>query len=96
MLIYKANVKKLLDDAGYYASRLAESGTDHHIGGSQLQKIRDGVVIGTNVLDTVCRLTGKDIGDLIEYVDDEIYDTLREAGYYEKKGILAPERKKHK
>lgn len=96
MLIYKTNVKKLLEEAGYSTAKLSEPGTDYRIGGSQLQKLRDGVVVGTNTLGTICRLTGKDIGDLIEYVDDEIYDTLREAGYYEKKGILAPKRKKRK
>lgn len=41
------------------------------LSGSALAKLCHGDMIGINVLNDICRLTGLQPGDLIEYVPDE-------------------------
>lgn len=71
MIIYKDIIKKL-KDAGYNSSVIRKNNI---LPQSVLQRLRDGKPITTDTIDTLCRLTGCNVGDLIEYVDD--YNTER-------------------
>lgn len=97
MLVYKENMLTLLKEKGYSTYELVrkkDPDTPCLIGSTQLQKFRKGEVVGMDVLETVCRLTGKQPGDLIEYIPDDRYDSLLESGYFENNGIPASPRKK--
>ena len=102
MLIYKFDLKKELASNGYTTYRLVgkknglTQGKDTTIiGGSQLQKIHKGEVVGINVLETICRLLNKQPGEIIEYIDDERYEALYNSGYFKDKGVpVPPPRKK--
>lgn len=96
MLIYKTDIIKLLKKSGYSTTMLSTSGNNYSFGGAQLQKFRNGEMVNMSALDKICRLTGCDLGDLIEYVEDEMYDALRQTDYFEKRGIKAPVRKVRK
>ena len=101
MLIYKYDVLKDLNDNGFTSYKLTgrknglTQGKDTTIiGGSQLQKLRNGDVVGINVLETICRLLNKQPGEIIEYIDDERYEALYNSGYFKDKGVPVPPPKK--
>ena len=96
MLIYKTDVIKLLKASGYNTTMLATPRMDYSFGATQVQKFRTGEMVKMSALDKICRLTGCDLGDIVEYVDDEMYDALRQTDYFDKKGIKAPDRKVRK
>ena len=64
---YKIDVLAALKDAGYSQNRIR---TEKILGVSVLSKIRAGGLPSMHELDVICRLLGRQPGDLIEYVDD--------------------------
>ena len=92
MLIYKIDVLKVLKDAGYSSYVLIGKGSNGKIilGSTQVQKLRDGQMIGINALEKICDLTGLQPGDLIESVPEDRVQALIESGYFEKKGLPNP------
>lgn len=66
MIIYKDIMKKL-EDAGYTTYRLRK---EKLLGEAAIQRIRTGQSLSLATLDTVCRVTGLGIADLIEHVPD--------------------------
>lgn len=75
MIIYKDIIKKL-KDAGYNSTVIRKNNI---LPQSVLQRLRDGKSITTDTIDTICRLTGLNVGDLIEYVDDSNTERLESA-----------------
>lgn len=67
MIIYKDLLQKL-KNAGYSTYRIKQ---EHILSEGTLQKIRKGETLSIPVLDTICRVTGCQISDLIEYIPDE-------------------------
>lgn len=63
MIIYK-DVLKRLAEAGYSAYRLQRDGI---ISGSTLDRIRKGLSISTNTIDTICSLCNCQPEDIILY-----------------------------
>lgn len=72
MIVYKDIIKKL-KNAGYNSTVIRR---DNIFPQSVLQRLRDGKPITTDTIDTICRLTGCNVGDLIEYVDGNDTDRL--------------------
>ena len=72
MIVYKDIIKKL-KDAGYNSTVIRKNNI---LPQSVLQRLRDGKPITTDTIDTICRLTGLNVGDLIEYVDDSNTERL--------------------
>lgn len=68
MMKYKINVLMELEKAGYPQIRLRN---EKLIGQAAIQKLRQGKMIGMNVLTTICKLLNKQPGDIIEYVMEE-------------------------
>lgn len=68
MLKYKIDVIEALKNAGYNTSAIREQKI---MGQMMLQKIKNGYMPSWSVLDTICRLTGLQPGELIEYTDKE-------------------------
>lgn len=66
MIIYKDILQKL-KDAGYSTYRLRKESI---LKEDTIQRLRDGRSITTSTLDTLCRLTGCKLEDLIEYQDE--------------------------
>ena len=94
MIVHKINILKALGEAGFTTYVLLnDSDPRKRLGSSQVQSLRQGMPPGAKALDTICRMLGKQPGDIIEYMPDDQYDALRESGYFEKKGIVAPPRK---
>ena len=67
-LRYKVDVIQLLKDSGYstYAIR-----KEKLIIENMLQKLRNNQMVSWATLDTICRLTHSQPGDILEYVPDE-------------------------
>ena len=67
-LRYKVDVIQLLKDSGYstYAIR-----KEKLIIENMLQKLRNKEMVSWTTLDTICRLTHSQPGDILEYVPDE-------------------------
>ena len=67
-LRYKVDVIQLLKDSGYstYAIR-----KEKLIIENMLQKLRNNQMVSWATLDTICRLTYSQPGDILEYVPDE-------------------------
>lgn len=66
MIIYKDIIKKL-KDAGYNSTVIRKNNI---LPQSVLQRLRNGNPITTDTINTICKLTGCKVEDLIEYVDD--------------------------
>lgn len=67
MIIYKDIIKKL-KDAGYNSTVIRKNNI---LPQSVLQRLRNGTPITTETINTICKLTGCKVEDLIEYVDDD-------------------------
>lgn len=67
MIIYK-NVFEKMKSAGYSTSVIRK---DKLIPEGSLQNIREGKLVNLKTIDTICRLSGCPVEDLIEYVPDE-------------------------
>ena len=67
-LRYKVDVIQLLKDSGYstYAIR-----KEKLIIENMLQKLRNKEMVSWATVDTICRLTHSQPGDILEYVPDE-------------------------
>ena len=70
MIIYKDIIKKL-KDAGYNSTVIRKNNI---LPQSVLQRLRNGTPITTETINTICKLTGCKVEDLIEYVDDDKTD----------------------
>ena len=74
-LRYKVDVIQLLKDSGYstYAIRKEKLIIENMklIIENMLQKLRNKEMVSWTTLDTICRLTHSQPGDILEYVPDE-------------------------
>lgn len=66
-LKYKIDVLAELKTAGYSTYRLRK---EKLFGEATLQKIRNGVPVSWDNIETLCKLLNIQVGDIIEYVDD--------------------------
>lgn len=62
---WKTDVIDLLKKKGYNTGRIRK---EHLISESMLQKIRNGEMVSWATLDTICRLLGCQISDLIDHI----------------------------
>lgn len=67
-LKYKVDILANLKDAGYTTYRIRKEGL---LSQSTLQKLRDGIGVSWDNIETLCRLLHCQPGDLMEYVPDE-------------------------
>ena len=67
MIVYDRILERLAD-AGWSAYRLVKTRT---LGNYSIQQLRDGKPITTTTIDTVCRLTGCQPGDLMHWEPDQ-------------------------
>jgi putative transcriptional regulator len=67
MIIYKDILQKL-KDAGYNTNRIRK---ERILSEGTLQRLRDGRPITTETIDTICKLTGFNVCDLIEYKEGQ-------------------------
>ena len=66
MIVYQKVLEKL-SDAGYSAYRIRK---ENLISGSTLDRIRKGLSVSTETINTICRLCGCQPGELIKYEPD--------------------------
>ena len=64
----KTDILAALKEVGYASYRLRQ---EKLLGERAIQKLRTGELPSWNELNTICRLLGKQVGDLVEYVPDE-------------------------
>lgn len=64
----KIDILSALKEVGYTSYKLRQ---EKLLGESSIQKLRDEKLPSWNELNTICRLLGKQVGDLVEYVPDE-------------------------
>ena len=65
-LQYRLNVLALLKEKGYNTTRLRR---EKLLSESTIQKLRGGEPVSWGEIEKICRLTGKQPGKLIEYVE---------------------------
>ena len=65
---YKANILELLKESGYNTNRLRK---EKIMGESYIQQLRHDELVSWKVINLVCKLTGSQPGDLLEYTPDE-------------------------
>lgn len=66
MIVYQKVLEKL-SEAGYSAYRIRK---ENLISGSTLDRIRKGLSVSTETINTICRLCGCQPGELIKYEPD--------------------------
>ena len=66
---YKADILKLLKDAGYSTYKLRK---DKIMGEATMQQIREGKPVSWNNIELICKLLNCQPGDLLEYVNEEV------------------------
>lgn len=69
MIRYKVDILAALKARGFTTTKIRRDGL---IGENALQRIREGLPPSAPVLDTLCRLTGKQPGALLEWIADPI------------------------
>ena len=67
-LRYKVDVIQLLKDSGYSTYTIRK---EKLIIENMLQKLRNNQMVSWTTLNTICRLTHSQPGDILEYVPDE-------------------------
>lgn len=90
VLVYKVNVMKELNKRNIRATDVREKGI---LGESQLTKIRKGIVVGTNALETLCGILDMQPGEIIEYIPDDRYAALWDSGFFKGSETTMPEPK---
>ena len=68
MIRYKIDIVKELKEAGFGPARIK---AEKIIGEATMSRIRRNMDINFATLNTVCRIIGKQPGDIIEYIPDE-------------------------
>ena len=74
-LRYKIDIMAELKKNGYTSTRIRE---EKLIGQSYLQQIRHNELVSWKTIDTLCRLLNCQVGDLVEYVAEELFSTFQE------------------
>lgn len=67
-LRYKIDILSALKNKGYSTTRIRE---EKLIGQSYLQQLRHGELVSWKTIDTICRLLECNVGDIVEYVDEQ-------------------------
>lgn len=67
MIAYKIDILNKLKENGWNTTRLLK---ELPIGQQTIQNIRKGKPISFKALDTICKLTNLQPGDIIEYVEE--------------------------
>ena len=65
---YKADILRLLKEAGYNTNRLRK---DKIMGEATIQKLRNNELVSWSNINTICRLLNCQISDILLYVVDE-------------------------
>ena len=66
---YKIDILEALKSAGYSAYKLRK---EKVFGESTIQRFRDGGTLDLSVIDKLCELLHCQIGDIVEYVPEDI------------------------
>ena len=72
-LRYKIDVMNALKEKGYSSTRIRE---EKLIGQSYLQQLRHQELVSWKTIDTLCKLLQCDVGDIVEYYEQEQSETL--------------------
>lgn len=67
-LRYKIDILSALKNKGYSTTRIRG---EKLIGQSYLQQLRHGELVSWKTIDTLCRLLECNVGDIVEYVDEQ-------------------------
>lgn len=65
---YKTNILDLLKKAGYNTNRLRK---EKLLGEATIQKLRNNELVSWKNIDAICMLIGCQVGDLLEYEEDQ-------------------------
>ena len=69
---YKIDVMNALKEKGYSSTRIRE---EKLIGQSYLQQLRHQELVSWKTIDTLCKLLHCDVGDIVEYYEQEQAET---------------------
>ena len=77
MLRYKIDVLQALKEKGFNTFLIRN---EKIFGESTLQRLRQGVIVRSEALDRLCSILSLNIGDIIEYVDEDAVVKVRISG----------------
>lgn len=66
-MVYKVDVLKALQESGYSTYRLRK---ERLLSESTIHKLRYGIGVSWDNIETICRLIGCQPGDILEYSDE--------------------------
>lgn len=67
-IIYKADILKLLREAGYNTNRLRK---EKIMGEATIQKLRNNELVSWANINTICKLLNCQPGDIMEFIPDK-------------------------
>lgn len=67
-MVYKKDVLKALQESGYSTYRLRK---ERLLSESTIHKLRYGIGVSWDNIETICRLLGCQPGDILEYAEEE-------------------------
>lgn len=67
-MVYKIDVLKALQESGYSTYRLRK---ERLLSESTIHKLRYGIGVSWDNIETICRLIGCQPGDILEYVEED-------------------------
>lgn len=67
-IVYKTNILQLLKEHGYNTNRLRK---EKILGEATIQKLRKNELVSWSNINTICELTGCNIGDILEHTSEE-------------------------
>lgn len=70
---------KLMKEKGISTYYLRNKGGDHCINGGSILRLKAGESVSTNTIDSLCKILGCTVSDIMEYVEDETDDAGNEA-----------------
>lgn len=80
MIVYRMNMLHALSEKQYNTGRIMR---EKVFGQSDVQKLRDNIVLGMVGIDRLCKLLETQPGNIIRYIPDEDYERMKEAGVLE-------------
>lgn len=70
---------KLMKEKGISTYYLRNKGGNHCINGGSILRLKAGESVSTNTIDSLCKILGCTVSDIIEYVEDEEKDDAENA-----------------
>ena len=70
-MISYAPLWRTMEKKGATTYTLRNKGRDYNVSGSTVRRLKADQSVSTNTLDTICKILGCTVEDIVEYIPDE-------------------------